>query len=86
MGKRFTSNNTTVLETHADERDQRNVRMLLFYNSGTFHEYIVGSYFTEDTTSDGITHYSWDWGHYFESVLSAARFWEEEVIGNGGME
>jgi len=27
--------------------------------------------------------YSWDWGHYFGDVVSAVRYWEEEVIGEG---
>ncbi len=25
-------------------------------------------------------HYSWDWGHYFSSVLNAASYWKREVL------
>ena len=30
-----------------------------------------------------VKEYSWDWGHYFGDVVSAVRYWEEEVIGEG---
>jgi len=35
-----------------------------------------------------VKDYSWDWGHYFGSVVEAVGYWQEEVLGtsNGSIE
>ena len=79
---RYNSNNTTIL----DERElDGNTRMLLLHRheSGRL-EYIVGSYFEKHWYEGclGYSHmdYSWQWGHYFDNIVSAAEFWKTEVL------
>lgn len=76
---RYNSENSKVLEN-------RNGKMLLLHEfEDGRHEYIVGSNFTV-TWYDGACgymrqDYSWDWGHYFNNIVSAAMFWKEVAIG-----
>lgn len=76
----YDSTNTVVLETHVQDDNPRNTRMMLFYDCGTRHEYIIGSYFKETELPDGVKVYSWDWGHYFNDPLPAAAFWQDDVL------
>lgn len=87
----YNSTNTHILATHMQAGDNR--RMLLFHicESGRY-EFIVGSYFTEVPYSiirfdgtpprNGLYEYTWDWGHYFNDVVSAVDYWKNEVIGD----
>jgi len=34
----------------------------------------------ENDKKHGRVHYSWYWGHYFEDVVKAVRYWESEVL------
>jgi len=83
MGE-YNSTNTKILATC--EQAGGNTRMLLLhtYESGR-DEYIIGSYFHE-TRYDGLLgyehwDYEWDWGHYFNDVVSAVDYWKREVLG-----
>ena len=84
----YNSKNTTVLATN--EQAGGNTRMLLLHKceSGRL-EYVIGSYFTVETNlgdpynMDGpafVDDYSWDWGHYFGSVVDAVDYWNREVL------
>ena len=82
----YNSTNTHILATH--EAAGGNTRMLLFHvcDSGR-HEYVIGSYFTTTIRmidSEGHTKadYSWDWGHYFSSVVDAVDYWQQEVAAD----
>lgn len=80
----YNSDNTLVLATH--EQIGSNTRMLLLHvrRDGT-HEYIIGSYFKSAHNHGMLGYecweYSWDWGHYFNNLVSAVDFWEAEVLG-----
>lgn len=80
----YNSENTQVLETV--EQAGGNLRMLLrhTHESGRV-EYIVGSYFTTSFYDGALGYeradYSWDWGHYFDDVVSAVDYWKAEVLG-----
>ena len=79
----YNSENTTILATH-DEGGNKRMLLLHRCESGRL-EYVIGSYFTTEIRvidSEGHTKadYSWDWGHYFSDVVSAAEHWKE-VIG-----
>lgn len=82
MGRDHNSTNTIVLELHAQGD---NLRMLLVHRLDDVpddmewrykREYIIGSYFCEDVTSDGVSYYSWDWGHYFNDLKAAYYYWK----------
>ena len=79
----YNNTNTIVLEKHMQE--DGNLRMLLVHRLDDVpddmgwrykREYIIGSYFCEDVTSDGVSYYSWDWGHYFNDIEAAYRYWQ----------
>lgn len=90
---RYNSTNTHVLATH--EQKDGNTRMLLFHvcDSGR-HEYVIGSYFQQEqhveelgrtgieVVYEGVIDYSWDWGHYFSSVVDAVDYWNREVAAD----
>lgn len=72
----YDSTNTEVLDTYRQE--DGNLRMLLYHHcADSFGEFIIGSYFCEDVTSDGVSFYSWDWGHYFQDIVTAVDYWKE---------
>lgn len=86
----YNSTNTKVLATY--QQDEKNKRMLLLHecDSGRL-QYIVGSYFAEQAVELGDTdfetgfaevgvEYSWDWGHYFSSVVDAVDYWKRNVL------
>jgi hypothetical protein len=76
----YCSLNTYVLATH--EQSGGNIRMLLahFRESGGV-EFIIGSYFHSVWMSCNVADYEWDWGHYFQDVVSAVDYWKTEVLG-----
>lgn len=79
----YNSENTIVLATHVQAGN--NTRMLLLHTceSGRL-EYVVGSYFQQERYDGALGYehvdYSWDWGHYFDDVVSAVNYWESEVL------
>lgn len=38
------------------------------------------NFYTFEAKASAVTDYSWDWGHYFNSVLSAVDYWERDVL------
>lgn len=78
----YNSTNTDILamETQAGN----NTRMLLAHHMDNGNmEYVIGSYFTTrhyvgSLEGDFYT-YSWDWGHYFQSIFDAVDYWRSHV-------
>jgi len=83
----YNSENTTILATHYDRWNKR-MFLLHRFESGRL-EYIVGSNFTEKRYDGALGYesyaYSWDYGHYFSDVVSAAEYWKG-IIEFGGEE
>lgn len=80
---RYNCDNTTVLETHLAPGG--NTRMLLMHTMENGNrEYIIGSYFHETHYIGALGYerwdYEWDWGHYFQDVVSAVEYWKNEVL------
>jgi hypothetical protein len=81
----YNSENTEILAMHTEEGFHPNTRMLLLHKTNCEHrphEYVIGSYFTAKWNPlVEVFNYSWDWGHYFGSVVDAVDYWKREVLG-----
>ena len=82
---RYNSENTTVLATHDDGANRR--MMLLHRHESGRLEYVIGSNFAEKRYDGALGYerydYSWDYGHYFSDVVSAAEYWKGIIEPDG---
>lgn len=62
-------------ELLADEHEITEYKYACLNCDENFYEF-------EANDSEDVVDYSWDWGHYFNDIVSAVNYWKREVLPN----
>lgn len=85
----YTSNDSRILETLEDKDGTRKALIQHDLKRGG-HEYVVCSNLQTEHFDGALGYeedrYSWDWGHYFQSIVDAVECWKEKALGKHALE